>query len=73
MSVKKIDRNSGAGNGCASFMGAWKKCVLSAGKTHAPKIPCFVRGGGCILGFGGGSADFIFISGKKKNGNEIPW
>ena len=30
--VRKIRvRNSGARNGCANFMGAWKKCVLSAG------------------------------------------
>ena len=29
-------RNSGAGNGCANFMGAWKKCVLSAGKSPCP-------------------------------------
>ena len=58
--VRKIlVRNSGAGNGCANFMDTWKKCVLSAGKTHVHKIPPF-RGG--ILGFvGGGRADFIFM------------
>ena len=55
VSVKKFVRNSGAGNGCANFMDAWKKCVLSAGKTHVHKNPRF-RGGGGILGFflGGG-------------------
>ena len=44
-------------------MGASKKCILSAGKTHVHKIPPF-RGGG-ILGFGGeGSADFIFMGAR---------
>ena len=42
----------------ANFMGAWKKCALAAGKTHVHKIPPF-RGGGGILGWGGGDADFI--------------
>ena len=42
-------------------MDTWKKCVLSAGKTHVHKISPF-RGGG-EFGFwgGGGSADFIFM------------
>ena len=59
-SVRKIFvRNSGAGNGCANFMDTWKKCLLSAGKTHVHKIPRF-RGG-----FGGGeSADFIFMGAR---------
>ena len=39
-------RNSGAGNGCADFMGASHFLVLSAGNPHAHKIPPF-RGGGC--------------------------
>ena len=35
--VHKISaRNSGAGNGCASFMGAWHFLVLSAGKPPCP-------------------------------------
>ena len=34
-------------------MGAWKKCALSAGKTHVNKIPPF-RGGGGYFGFLGG-------------------
>ena len=48
----------------ANFMSAWKKCVLSAGKTHVHKIPLF-RGGG-YFGFfgGGGSADFIFMAAR---------
>ena len=45
VSVKFFVRNSGPGNGCANFMGAWKTCVLSAGKAHVHKIPPF-RGGG---------------------------
>ena len=65
--VSKISvRNSGAGNGCANFMGAWKKCALSAGKTHVHKIPRF-RGGGVFWAFGGGgggSADLIFMGAR---------
>ena len=63
--VRKIRvRNSGAGNGCANFMDAWKKCVLSAGlekmrsfcrSTHVHKIPRFG---------GGGSADFMFMGAR---------
>ena len=54
-SVRKIRvRNSGAGNGCAIFMDAWKKCVLSPGKTRVHKIPPF-RGG-----VGGGECRFYF-------------
>ena len=47
------------------FYGRLEKCVLSAGKTHAHKIPWFIRGGG-ILGFlgGGGSADLIFMGAR---------
>ena len=52
-SVHKISvRNSGAGNGCANFMGTWKNGVLSAGKPMS--INFLVLGGGGILGFGGG-------------------
>ena len=48
MSVKVFARNSGAGNGCANFMGAWTYCVLCAGKPR-------FRGGdlGFFLGAGG--------------------
>ena len=47
------------------FYGRLEKCVLSAGKTHAHKIPRFRGGGGGILGFGGGgSADFIFMGAR---------
>ena len=47
------------------FYGRLENCVLSAGKTHVHKIPRF-RGGGVILGLGGGggSADFIFMGAR---------
>ena len=62
---KMFVRNSGAGNGCVNFMDAWKKSVLSAGRTHfLHKIPRF-RGGDIGLG-GGGSADFIFMGARIK-------
>ena len=62
--VRKIRvRNSGVGNGCANFMDTWKKCVLSAGKTMSVKFP-FFGGGGVFWGFGGGSADFIFMGAR---------
>ena len=43
-------------------MGAWHFWVLSAGKPHAHKIPCFREAG--VSGFlegGRGSANFIFM------------
>ena len=36
MSIKCFVRNSGAGNGCANFMGAWHFLVLSARKPPCP-------------------------------------
>ena len=62
LSVRKIRvRNSGAGNGCANFMDAWKKCVLSAGKPMSIKFRvlggCFGGGGKCRFYFYG-RADF---------------
>ena len=63
--VRKIFvRNSGAGNGCANFMGTWQKCALSAGKTHVHKIPRFFGGGGYFGFWGGGGADFIFMGAR---------
>ena len=50
-------RNSGAGNGCANFMGTWKNCVLSAGKPMSIKF--LVLGGVFWVFWGGGGADFI--------------
>ena len=56
------DRNSGAGNGCATFMGAWINCVLSAGKPSMP-IKFLVPGGwGVILVlFWGGGVPILFL------------
>ena len=65
LSVKFSARNSGAGNGCSNFMGAWKKCVFLQEKAMSIKF--FVLGGGGVLGFGGGgggSADFIFMGAR---------
>ena len=42
------------------FYGRLEKCVLSTGKSHVHKIPCF-RGGGILGFFWGGSADLIFM------------
>ena len=35
-SINIFARNSGVGNGCANFMGAWKNSFLSAGKPPCP-------------------------------------
>ena len=67
VSVKCFALNSGAGNGLANFMGAWKNCVLSAGKPSMP-IKFLVLGGGggiwVFLGGEGGSSDFIFMGAR---------
>ena len=61
MSVKFLVRNSGAGNGCANFMGAWtNEFFLQKKKPMSIETPPF-RGGG--LG-GGGSADFILMGAR---------
>ena len=58
--VRKIFvRNSGAGNGCANFMDAWKNAFFLQEKTMSIKF--LVLGGRGYFGFGGGSADFIFM------------
>ena len=57
-------RNSGAGNGCANFMDASKKCALSAGKTHVHKIPRF-RGGGYFGFWGGGGPCRFYFYGRE--------
>ena len=63
VSAKFLVRNSGARSGCANFMGAWKKCVLSAGNLHVHKIPRFRGGGGVgvFWVFQGGGGDYIFM------------
>ena len=54
-------RNSGARNGCANFMSAWKNALFLQENLHAHKIRRF-KGGG-VFGFflERGSADFIFM------------
>ena len=56
-----LARDSGAGKGCANFMGAWNFCVLSAGNLnlHVHKIPRF--GGGGYFGLGGGEVPILFL------------
>ena len=69
VSVKFFARNSGAGNGCADFMGAWKKFFFFLqGNLHAHKF--LVSGGAGILIFfwGGGSADFSFMGARILEG-----
>ena len=57
--VRKIFvRNSGAGNGCANFMDAWKNFVLSAGKSMSLKF--LVLEGGVFWVLGGGKCRFYF-------------
>ena len=56
MSVKFSARNSGAGNGCANFMGAWKDAFFLQEKAMSIKF--LVLGGGGILSFGGGVRSF---------------
>ena len=69
MSAKFSARDSGAGNGRRQFYGRLEKCVLSAGKTHAHKIPRF-RGGG-ILGFGGGGEECRFYFYGREDFSDI--
>ena len=59
--VRKIRvRNSGAGNGCANFMDAWKKSVRSAGKTMSIKF-LVLGGGGVFWVGGGGEVPILFL------------
>ena len=57
--VRKIFvRNSGAGNGCADFMGAWKNAFFLQEKPMSIK---FLLLGGGIWGFGGGGVPILFL------------
>ena len=60
VSVKFFVHNSGAGNGCANFMGAWKNALFLQENLHSHKIPLF-RGGGGIFGFCGGQVPILFL------------
>ena len=61
--VRKIFvRNSGAGNGCANFMDAWKNA--SALQEKPMSIKFLVLGGGWVfwvLGGGGGEVPILFL------------
>ena len=63
VSVKFSVRNSGAGNGCANFMDAWKNPFVLQKKNHVHKIPPF-RGGG-YFGFGGGGKCRFYSYGRE--------
>ena len=68
VSVKTFVRNSGAGNGCANFMGVWKMRPFCRKKTHfSHKIPHFR--GGVFWVLGGGSADLIFMGTRAMTTN----
>ena len=68
--VRKIcARNSGAGNGCANFTGAWKNCVLSAGN---PMPIEFLVLGGMGLGFEGAEKRRFYFYGRG-NFSDITW
>ena len=61
-SVRKICvRNSGAGNGCASFMDTWKNASVLQEK-HVHKIPRFR--GGVFWVFGGGGECRFYLYGR---------
>ena len=62
ISVKCFALNSGARNGCTSFMGAWKNCVLLQEKTSMPIK--FLVLGGVILGLGGGGKCRFYFYGR---------
>ena len=51
------------------FYGRLEKCVLSAGKTHAHKIPRFLGG---IWGFFGGGGVPILFYGRKDFSDKVP-
>ena len=61
VSVKLFVRNSGSGNGCANFMGAWKNAFFLQKKTHVHEIPSF-RGVNADLIFMGAG---IFLKSSK--------
>ena len=60
VSVKFSVRKSGAGNGCANFMGAWKNAFFL--QENLMPIKCLILGGG-YFGFwgGGGGVPILFI------------
>ena len=70
--VRKIFvRNSGAGNGCANFMGAWKNAFFL--QEEPMSIKFLLLGG--LLGGGGGKCRYYF-NGRgdfsEKNHSKVP-
>ena len=61
VSAKYFARNSGAGNGCANFMGAWRNCALSAGITPCPINSSFFLGGGAFWAFWGREVPILLL------------
>ena len=61
VSMKLFARNSGPGNGCANFMGAWDFGFFLQENLHAHKIPRFGGRGWVFFFGGGGCANFIFM------------
>ena len=70
---KNFVRNSGAGNGCANFMDAWKNAFFLQEKNHVHKIPRSRGGVFWVWGGGGGSADFIFMGARILLSNGEFW
>ena len=60
---KILVRNSGAGNGCANFMGAWEHALFLQEKPMSITFLVFWGvGGGGILGFWGeGGVPILFL------------
>ena len=56
-------RNSGAGNGCANFMGAWKNAFFLQEKPMPVKI--LVLGGGYFGLWGGGGECRFYFYGRE--------
>ena len=56
-------RNSGPGDGCANFVGAWHFVVLSAGSAHAHNIALLGRGVWVFLEGGGVEVPILFVIG----------
>ena len=68
-SVQKISvRNSGAGNGCANSMGAWKNAFFLQEKPMSIKFLLLGGGGGA---FGGGSAECQFYFYGREEFSEL--
>ena len=60
--VRKIRvRNSGAGNGCVNFMGAWENAFFLQEKPMSIKFLVLGGGGVFWVFFGGGGVPILFL------------